>query len=99
MLSNHPLSKIILKGGIPVAIPVVPVRDHIKRVRCFAKRFPERPIFVTRRMSALVAVAGIYTLSVVSLVLYAGYRNETLCCFQPAWLRNDGATEEEEARP
>ena len=54
---------------------------------------------MTRRMSALVAVAGIYTLSVISLVLYAGYRNETLCCFQPAWLRNDGATEEEEARP
>lgn len=54
---------------------------------------------MTRRMSALVAVAGIYTLSVISLVLYAGYRNETLCCFQPKWLRNDGATEEEEARP
>lgn len=67
--------------------------------RYLASEIPRTAIFVTRRMSALVAVAGIYTLSVISLVLYAGYRNETLCCFQPKWLRNDGATEEEEARP
>jgi hypothetical protein len=71
----------------------------MKRIDILPRKFREGAIFVTRRMSALVAVAGIYTLTVISLVLYAGYRNETLCCFQPAWLRNDGATEEEEARP
>ena len=47
-------------------------------------------------MSALLWGAGIYTVCVVSLFLCSGARNNVLCCFQPAWLRDDGAGREEE---
>ena len=46
-------------------------------------------------MSALLWGA-IYTVCVVSLFLYSGARNNVLCCFQPAWLRDDDAGREEE---